>query len=371
MDSTDVIVVGGGLIGCLAARELRADGLSVRIVDRSLVGREASYHAAGMLAPQSEAEEDSPMFRIALQSARLFPGLAEDLYNEVGIDVRFRSEGTFHVAFEDAELENFQELVARQHAVGLTAEIIGPELARREEPALSEEIIGVLSFPEDHQIDNRRLMEAVVASCKKRKVDVVEQAPARELIRDQAGRVCGVSTTAGEFAAGTVVMAAGCWSSLVKGFDVPVEPVKGQILLLELMVPPFRRVLRSADAYLVARLDGRVLIGATMERVGYDKTVSAQAVGALLESARQMVPSLTAAFGGEAWAGLRPATPDGMPAIGWLDEGLMSATGHFRNGILLAPITAQMVADQLSGRPPHPDLPAFDPRRFRGSSQVD
>jgi glycine oxidase len=140
------------------------------------------------------------------------------------------------------------------------------------------------------------------------------------------------------------------------------------MLMLELSSPPCRRVLRSERCYVVARIDGRVLVGATMERVGFDKTVSAAAVGNLLEAGRQIAPTLATALGGEAWAGLRPATPDGLPAIGYVEDGLVAATGHFRNGILLAPVTAEIVAGLLAGAPPHPAASLLDPTRFTGAA---
>ncbi len=363
-NSTDVVIVGAGLIGCLTARALAAEGLSVVVVDRAKVGREASHDAAGMLAPQAETEESGPFLDLCLESRALYPALADDLFAETGIDVWYRDEGTLLVAFDADESERLRTLAARQSRLGLAAEILAAEVARKEEPALSPSIALALSIPGDHQVDNRKLVEAVGLSCYARGVQIVEQTPVRSITRDAAGRVTGVETTAGAIHAETVIIAAGCWSNYVAGFEVPVEPVKGQMLMLELAAPPCRRVLRSERCYVVARIDGRVLVGATMERVGYDKTVSSVAVGQLLEAGREIAPSLANAFGGEAWAGLRPATPDGLPAIGFVEDGLVAATGHFRNGILLAPVTAAIVADLVVGRRLHAALPMLDPRRF-------
>jgi glycine/D-amino acid oxidase-like deaminating enzyme len=173
-----------------------------------------------------------------------------------------------------------------------------------------------------------------------------------------------VVTKEGPIDAGVTIVAAGCWSSQIEGFPVPVEPVKGQMIALDLVVPPFARVLRSEGCYLVSRIDGRVLIGSTMERVGFDQSVSVQTVGELLSAAWRLVPSLSVAAAGEAWAGLRPATPDGLPAIGFVDDGLVTATGHFRNGILLSPVTARVVTDLVLDGTRHPALDLLDPRRF-------
>jgi glycine oxidase len=317
-----------------------------------------------MLAPQAETVEAGPFLELGLESRALYPQLAEELFAEVGSDVRYRDEGTFLVAFSDDEAGRLEDLAARQRALGLQAEVLTPAAARRDEPALAPNVRLAVSIPGDHQVDNRKLVEAVALSCYARGVRIVEHTPVRGLVRDAAGRVRGAATTAGQIEADIVVMAAGCWSNLVDGFSIPVEPVKGQMLMLELAAPPCRRVLRSERCYVVARIDGRVLVGATMERVGYDKTVSPAAVGVLLESGRELAPSLANALGGEAWAGLRPATPDGLPAIGFVDDGLIAATGHFRNGILLAPVTARIVARLATGREPHAALPMLDPLRF-------
>ena len=364
--ATDAVVVGGGLIGCSVARALAGGGLDVVVVERAQVGREASYAAAGMLAPQAEIEESGPMLDLCLESRALFPDLAEALYTETGVDVRYRDDGTIVVAFGDDEASRLRDHADRQHEMGLECEMMTAAEARRAEPALSPAVSAALSIAGDHQVDNRRLVEAMALSCYARKVEIVENTPVRAIVRDESGRVAGVETTAGTIHAPLVVVAAGCWSSLVEQFPVPVEPVKGQMLMLELASPLFRRVLRDERCYLVSRIDGRVLVGATMERAGFDKSVFSDAVGKLLEAGRQIVPSLASAFGGEAWAGLRPATPDGIPAVGFVEEGLVAATGHFRNGILLAPVTAEIVSRLVFGGEPHPATALLDPRRFLG-----
>ncbi len=360
----DVVVVGGGLIGCMIARGLASEGRDVTVVERSKLGREASHDAAGMLAPQAETAEPGPFLDLCLESRALYPSLAEELFAEVASDIWYRDEGTLLLAFSDREAAQLRTLATRQASLGLRADILTGDEARHLEPAVSPSVALAIDVPGDHQVDNRRLLEAVTLSCYARKVRIVENTPVRSLSRDAAGRVNGVETTTGRLEAELVVIAAGSWSSFIGEFPVPVEPVKGQMLMLELASPPFRRVLRSERCYLVARIDGRVLVGATVERVGYDKTVNPTAVGMLLESAREIVPSLGGAFGGEAWAGLRPATPDGFPAIGFVEDGLLAATGHFRNGILLAPVTAKIVSDLVAGRERHDAYEILDPLRF-------
>lgn len=364
---TDVVVVGGGLIGCLVARELAHDGHRVTLVERSKVGREASHDAAGMLAPLAEAEMPGPFLDLCVESRDLHATLANELFAEVGTDVWYRDDGTYLLAFDDAEAEALRARAIVHASLGLESELVPVDIARREEPALSPHVTAALSVPGDHQVDNRKLVEAAALSCYARGVKIVEHTPVRALLRDASDRIVGVDTTAGPIDAACVVVAAGSWSSLIGGFDVPVEPIKGQMLMLELASPPCRRVLRSERCYVVARIDGRVLVGGTMERVGFDKSVAASAVGTLLEAGREVVPTLSSAFGGEAWAGLRPSTPDELPAIGRLDDNLIAATGHFRNGILLAPVTARIVAGLVRGDAPHAAAALLDPRRFSPS----
>ncbi len=367
---TDAVVIGGGLVGCLVARELANEGHRVTIVERAKVGREASHEAAGMLAPIAEAGESRTFLDLCIESRDLHAGLANELFAEVGVDVWYRNDGTFLLAFDDAEADALRERAAEHAALGLESELVAAGAARREEPGLSPSVTAVLSVPGDHQVDNRKLVEAAALSCYARGVKIVEHTPVRALVRDSANRITGVDTTAGVIEAGCVIVAAGSWSSLIGGFDVPVEPVKGQILMLELASPPCRRVLRSERCYVVARIDGRVLVGGTMERVGFDKSVVASAVGNLLEAGREVVPTLGSAFGGEAWAGLRPSTPDGLPAIGRIDENLVAATGHFRNGILLAPVTAKIVGGLLRGDAPHKAAGLLNPLRFSPSDHA-
>lgn len=364
MSRPDAIIVGGGIIGCLIARLLAMQGKSVTIIERGALGREASHDAAGMLAPQSEADKPGPFLDLCLESRSLFPELADDLFRESGVDVRYRDDGTFLLAFDTDEAERLAALAALHTSWGLQAEVLAPAVARQFEPAVAPNVVSVVSIPGDHQIDNRRFVEAAIVSCHALGVKILDHTPVRALLRDANDRVCGVDTTDGIVESETVIVAAGCWSNFVAGFPVPVEPVKGQMLMLELAVPIGRRVLRSERCYVVSRVDGRVIIGATMERVGFDKSVSAAAVGLLLESAREIAPSLASALGGEAWAGLRPTTPDGIPAIGYVEDGLVSAVGHFRNGILLAPITAALVADVVLGNATHKALGFVDPKRF-------
>lgn len=372
MKPSSAVVVGGGIIGCSIARGLAREGIAVTVVDRAKLGREASYDAAGMLAPQTEAESAGVFLDLCLESRALYPAFVEELYAEIGASVGYRDDGTFLVAFNEDEAARLRETAARHAELGLEATLHTPADARLVEPAIAPSARLVLSIPGDHQVDNRRLVEALVLSCFKLGVTIVENTPVRSLARDEGGRVCGVETTDGRIDADLVVVAAGSWSNYVEGFAVPVEPVKGQMLMLELAAPLFRRVLRSERCYVVPRLDGRVLIGATMERVGFDKTVSATDVGVLLEAARQIAPSLAGALGGEAWAGLRPATPDGIPAIGIVEDGLVAATGHFRNGILLAPVTAAIVTRLVATGWRHAACELLDPRRFlrRGGDAV-
>jgi glycine oxidase len=364
MRSWDTIVVGGGLIGCAAARALAGEGQKVLVLERDALGRGASWAAAGMLAPQAEIEEGGPFLDLCLESRRLHATLAEELRVEVGAEVHYRGEGTFMVAFGDEERLRLERVAAAQRALGLPAEILDGATARAAEPALTHAVSAVLAVEGDHQIDNRRLMAAMIASCRTRGVELREGTPARALLRGPGGQVTGVLVGDEKLGAGTVVVAAGCWSGALEGIALPVEPVKGQMVALQVPKAAFARVLRSERCYLVPREAGRLLVGATMEHAGFDRSVSEEHTHALVEAASVTVPALRKASIVEVWTGLRPGTADGLPAVGWLEENLVAATGHFRNGILLAPITARIVADLVAGRPSHGSLPLLDPRRF-------
>jgi glycine oxidase len=365
----DVVIVGGGVIGCALARELAGRGAGVTVVEKGEPGEEASWAAAGLLAPQAENLAPGPLLDLALESRGLYPGWTAELVDETGIDVGYRRCGILRCALP-GDRQPFEEF-AWQEAAGLPLEPCGAGgIASRSGGTASPEISEGLFFPEEGVVNNRLLTEALLVSARRRGVTFLTRTAALRVV-SRGGRCAGVETDRGVVAGEKVVNAAGAWA----GFDaesaentVPIEPVRGQIVEIE---SPKRlpAVLESRDVYIVPRGD-TVLLGSTSERVGFEKKVTAGAVERLIGSAVRLVPALAKASFLGAWAGLRPAAPDGLPILGPAPlPGLFLATGHFRNGILLAPVTSLVMADEISGGAAR-DLRAFSVARFGAPARV-
>ncbi len=365
----DAVIVGGGLIGCALAAELAARNLNVLVVERDEPGAEASGAAAGMLSPQTDAQEPSPFFDLALESRALYPAWSRLLFDEVGIDVGYRRTGLLRVV-SDGEASAVRASGAWQRAQGLSVEELSREsLDPRLGQRLAPGVRAMVSYPDEAVVDPRRLTRAVWLLAERRGARV-RTATAVRAFRIERGACRGVETDAGRIEARMVVDAAGAWAAFDTSLPVPipVEPVRGQIVEIRLPDRPLETVVASAEVYVVPRPDGTALLGSTMERVGFRKEVTAGAVARLLEGAERLLPEIASARFVTAWAGLRPGTPDGWPLLGASPvDGLFFATGHFRNGILLAPATARHLADLLTGRPV-PRLSPFSVERFAGIS---
>ena len=366
----DVLIVGGGAIGCALAAELAARARTVAVIERAEPGAEASGAAAGMLAPQAEAHGSGPFFDLALQSRDLYPAWAGMLAAETGIDVGYRRTGLLRCAFEAGSAEAWLSGEYEwQRAVGLPRTLVrSPELDGEADGRLSRLVREAILFPDEAMVDPRRLTRALWLLAERRGVRVRTGASVLRFWIER-GACRGVETDEGPMEAGAVVDAAGAWAALDPAlpFSVPVEPVRGQIVELQLPRQPLSRIVCSEDVYVVPRPDGTLLLGSTIEFVGFRKEVTADAVERLIAAAVRLVPALSAARFVTAWSGLRPGTPDGLPVLGASPvPGLFFATGHFRNGILLAPVTAAVMADRLTGGPPR-DLSAFSIERFAGA----
>jgi glycine oxidase len=350
--------VGGGVVGLALARELSSRGADVIVIERGRTGEEASWAAAGLLSPQSDAVAPSPFFDLARESRDLYPDWSAALGEETGIDVGWRRVGVLRCGSPEV-LGQF--LWQRDAGLPLVP-VESPEIARRSAGRAAPMPRG-LFFPSDAVVDSRLLVRALRRTLDQRGVGIVEGVAVTRFRVE--GNVCrGVETTGGWVGAGRVVDAAGAWANLdpTLPFAIPVEPVRGQIVELT-DEGPFPTVLASEDVYLVPRA-GRILVGATVERTGFRKEVTAGGVAGLLSAAIALVPSLETARVSDAWAGLRPGTPDSLPILGESPvSGLFLATGHFRNGVLLAPLTALLLADAVAGIPSR-DLSAFSPERF-------
>lgn len=364
----DVVVVGAGLIGCSAARLLARAGRRVLLVDPGRPCREASYAAAGMLAVNVEARAEGPFFELCRRSRALFPELVSALYEETGLDAELARTGTVVPVLDDEDEARYGSLAERGRGAGVRVERLGSAELRRLEPWLTPACRFAWHLPDDIRVNNRRLCDAVVASLEARGVPF-RLGRAVLGILHEGGAVTGVRLAGGEAVrAGAVLLSAGAWSGALEGLPrpLPVEPQRGQMLALGAPAGVFRHNIFSRSAYLVPRLDGSLFVGATVERVGFDKRVTADGVASLLAGARRLAPPLGSAELLETWAGLRPGTPDNLPILGAdpAAPNLFYATGHFRNGVLLAPVTAQIALEELTGKGTSVPLDAFRPDRF-------
>lgn len=359
----DVVIVGGGVVGCALARELAGRGAAVIVVERAEPGAEASGAAAGLLAPQAEGLPAGPLFDLALESRRLYPKWVEELALETGIDPGYRRCGILRGIF--AGMAEQWDPCAWQLERGLSVERLkGEEIAALARARLSEEVRQAIFFPEDGLVNNRRLTRALWVAAERRGVTFAIGRTARRLLA-RGGRCVGVQTEDAIIEAPQIVNAAGAWAAFDPEFPVPVEPVRGQIVEVQSPAPDLSIVVESEDVYVVPRGDSW-LLGSTMEHAGYEKQVTAGAIGRLIAAAARLLPSLESASFLRAWSGLRPATPDGLPVLGrGILPGLFLATGHYRNGILLAPVTALALADEIAGTSSR-DLAPFSIERFSG-----
>ena len=364
-----IVIAGGGVIGAAIAWRAAAAGAAVTVVDPD-PGRATSWAAAGMLAPVTEAHfGEETLLALNLESARMWPAFAAELAEAAGADPGYRTCGTLTVARDLDDSAALAELLAFQQRLGLRVEKLTASQMRAAQPSLSPRIRGGLFAPDDHQVDNRALVEALLAAG--RRAGVTFNPGRVAAVSCTGDTVTGVTLTDGaHLPAEAVVLAAGVATARIAGIPEGIVPplrgVKGQLLHLRgpADAAPAAGVIRGLDVYLVSRGDGRVVVGATMEERGEDLTVTAGGVLELLRAAWELVPGIAELELVETVAGLRPATPDNAPALGpTAVEGLHIATGHYRNGILLAPVTAHAVTAGLAGNPPA-SVDAFSPARF-------
>lgn len=364
---SDIIVVGAGVVGCSVAYELARRGASVEIVDERPVGMGATQASAGVLAPYIEGREGTPLLDLTVRSLDLFDEFVARVMSDGGVAVPYRRTGTLDVATDEAELRALAERAEFLAARGVPALLADGRTVRAEEPHLGEGAVGGLLIEPHGFVAAGELTRALVAGARRYGAQLIEPSRVRR-IAHQDGDVV-VETDRGSLTGNAVVLAAGSWcADIVVGGDarVPVRPVRGQLLYLGWTGTALRRVTWSRRCYLVPWEDGTVLVGATVEDAGFDERATVAGVRDLLDAACETVPhAWTAAFRG-ARVGLRPATPDELPVIGASSAfpNLMYATGHYRNGVLLAPLTAQLVADALLEQRVDPILASVSPGRF-------
>lgn len=362
----DVLVVGGGIVGSAIAWRLAKDGAAVTLVEKGPIGREASWAAGGMLTPVHLAEYPPALAGACSASLALYEPLCREIAPFSSVDPEYRVSGLLLLVTDDAGDEAARMLEAWKRERNQPVERLTREEAAAVEPKVTPHLRRALRLPDIAQVRNNRMAVALCEAAARRGAEIRAETPVTGFLR-VPGRVNGVKTPRGDIYAKTTILAAGAWSSeLVRplGLDLQVKPVKGQMLLAAAPPDFCRHMILDGETYLIPRADGRIVVGSTLEDRGFDKTVTLEAVGDLAARGARLLPELGRLPMVTSWAGLRPATPDRLPYIGRSPvEGLLVATGHYRNGILLAPITAEVVADLLAGRTPSIDLAPFDPMR--------
>lgn len=370
VETADAVIVGGGVIGLAIARALaHARFGRIVLVERGRLGTESSHAAGGMLAAQAECDRPDAFLELACASRAAYLDFAQSLLEETGIDIELERTGTLYLAFTDEDERETLHRYEWQSRAGLAVERLTPDEARALEPCVSPEVLSALRFPLDWQVENRRLVTALATSAEMQGVRLLTGTSVESLLVERAC-VKGVETSRGRIHSDVVVVASGAWaSSLLNAGGVAslqVEPVRGQMLCFEARPRLARHVIYSPRGYLVPRLDGRVLAGSTTERAGFDKRVTATGVHAILTNALQIAPALGSLPLVDSWSGLRPRAPDDLPVLGASSQtrGLFYAVGHYRNGILLAPVTAELLTREITGGLALTLMRAFTPERF-------
>ncbi len=362
-NQVDVVIIGGGVIGCAIAYNLAKQQVNSLVIDKATrVGTEASWAGAGILTSHASTHEPYP--ELCRASLALYPSLAVELRAETQIDIELIQSGTLSVFFNPAEAAGLIGLADRRVKRGFAAEVLTAEEAWRLEPALSKTIAGAVLFPEDAQVRNPKLVTALAKGAAQLGTTFKLGNPVTGFIREN-GKVVGTVVNGETVYADTFVIAAGCWAGnliAMLDFPMPIVPAKGQIVLIETMPPLFQHTIDGLGIYVVPRADGKLLLGATVEFVGYDKTATLDGVKQMIDAGISIAPALAQSTFVQTWAGLRPYAKKG-PVLGYLPgyDNVVLASGHFKNGILLAPITGQLIAELLTTGEPSLALEPFQP----------
>jgi len=363
METPDVLVIGGGIVGCSLAWELARTRLRVTLVERGRIGCGASSAAAGLLVPPREG----PLATLGRRAAVFYDSWLGELRQAGAADVGYRRPGLLEVCTDPRRGEEIQRDLAAANRLPLPAEWISAAGLREREPELAAGVCGAIFYPEVAQVDPPRLVRQVARVAELAGVRLREGEPVRRLVRE-GDRITSVETGTTRYYPGVVILAAGAWSGDIAqllGVELPTSPVKGQLLLSDCRVPPVRTPLFAGDALLVPRPEGRLLLGVTIEEAGFDERVTLDGLRHILQGTCALVPAVGRLPFGRAWAGLRPGTPDGLPYLGSVPplSNVWVSTGHFRKGILLAPLCGRLLAQSIVAGQLDEDLLPFSPTR--------
>lgn len=353
--SPEVLIIGGGVIGLSIARELHKNGVvRITVIDRGAIGAEASWAAAGMLAPNIETDTSEDFHRFGIESLELYPDFTAELLDETGVDIELDRSGALCLAFDENEGAELENTFRRQKLRNVPVEYLTGDAVRKLEPLVSESTREALFYPSDSQVDNRKLVSALRTFAGTNGIRIIENTEISGLI-DSGSKILGARTESGDVWADVTILATGAWTSLIKIGDafvpVAVKPIRGQMISFNAGTRQIRRVIYSPRGYVVPRLDGRVIVGATVEDVGFDKNVTDEGIDILSSAAAEMIPRFSGHAITERWAGLRPFAADGLPVLGAIPGygNAFVATAHYRNGILLAPATAKILTKRIVG----------------------
>lgn len=368
----DAAIIGGGVIGCAIAWRLAEAGMRVAVIERGEVGREASRAAGGMLAPLAEADSADDFFQLAVTSRAMYADFARELKTATGIDIEYRTEGTLFLSLTEEDDEELDRRWRWQRDAGLNVKRLNADCAHKLEPMINQRLRWALKFPDDHQVNNRRLVSALYSAALSAGVEFKTNTEVRKLMsEDSAGRkqMTGVITSNSQIRSATVIIAAGCWSSLLDNPPTPtleIEPVRGQMVAVEMTATPVNHVIYSRRGYIVPRFGGQLIAGSTSEKVGFDNRVTAGGVASIIDRASEILRDFGQLAITETWAGLRPHAADDLPVLGADPNvtGLIYATGHYRNGILLTPITALAISELILKGESGINLSPFSSDRF-------
>lgn len=370
MKKFDVAIAGGGVIGGAMALELARAGLRVAVFDRQKPGQEASWASAGIISPAPENPGMFATVELGKRSAALYPEFVAQVEEISGQSTGYRPKGTLEALFSHDAKAELSTIIAVHHGLGLKAEALRAEDARELEPALSDEIEAAILRPDEASVDPRALTAALLEAAQRSGTEISSGNGAKAIWRE--GKRCrGLTLQNEKVEAKWTIVAAGCFSGTIEGAAAyaPVRPAKGQMAALRADDLEIERVLWSEKIYIVPRDDGRVLAGATLEYAGFDKRVTAGGLERILSAAIELAPGLKNARMEETWAGLRPDSADHLPILGPTDvDGLLMATGHFRSGITLAPVTARLMREWITEQKVSVDWERFSPMRFKSAS---